>query len=83
VSQITRLKDRQTDRQTGRQTDSFLVDRRRKNSVFVCKFVVYDTHQVVGGRRFQLSPEEYITGALELYIDIVYIFLMFLDACRK
>ena len=51
--------------------------------MFVCKFLVYDTQQVVGGRRFQLSPEEYITGALELYIDVIYIFLMILGASRN
>lgn len=30
---------------------------------------------IVGGRRLELSPEEYIVGALSLYIDIVYIFM--------
>lgn len=37
--------------------------------------LVYDTQLVVGGRRgYQLSPEEYITGALELYVDVIYVF---------
>jgi len=36
---------------------------------------------VVGGqkRRYQLSPEEHIFGALQLYLDVVYIFLMILS----
>jgi len=46
--------------------------------------LVYDTQRVVGGknRRFQLSPEEYVAGALELYIDIVYLFMILLSCCN-
>lgn len=42
--------------------------------------LIFDTQQVVGGkhRRFQLSPEEYIAGALQLYLDIVYLFIILL-----
>lgn len=43
-------------------------------------FLVYDTQQVVGGKKHELSPEEYVYGALQLYIDIVYLFLILL-AC--
>jgi len=48
-----------------------------------CQLLIYDTQRVVGGknRRFQLSPEEYIAGALELYIDIIYLFLILLSFC--
>lgn len=46
-------------------------------------FLVFDTMQVVGGHGLQLSPEEYITGALELYIDIIYIFLAILGASKS
>ncbi|KAK3788702.1 hypothetical protein RRG08_014956 [Elysia crispata] len=41
-------------------------------------FLIYDTQQVVGGRKYELSPEEYISGALQLYIDVVYIFIIIL-----
>lgn len=43
--------------------------------------LIYDTQRVVGGknRRYQLSPEEYIAGALELYLDIVYLFMIILS----
>ena len=36
---------------------------------------------IVGGknRKYQLSPEEHITGAMELYLDIVYLFLIILS----
>jgi len=39
-------------------------------------FLVFDTQMVVGGknRKHSLSPEEYISGALHIYLDIVYLF---------
>ena len=45
------------------------------------QFLIFDTQMVVGGqkRRYQLSPEEHIFGALQLYLDIVYIFLIVLS----
>ena len=33
---------------------------------------------ILGGRRYSLSPEEHVYGALQLYLDVVYIFLGFL-----
>jgi len=51
-----------------------------------CDFqlLIYDTQRVVGGknRRYQLSPEEYIAGALQIYLDIVYLFIILLS-CFK
>ncbi|OQV23603.1 putative Protein lifeguard 2 [Hypsibius exemplaris] len=38
-------------------------------------FLAYDTQQILGGRRYNLSPEEHVYGALQLYLDVVYIFL--------
>jgi len=40
-------------------------------------FLIFDTQMVVGGknRKNALSPEEYIYGSLQLYLDIVYLFL--------
>lgn len=46
-------------------------------------FLVYDTQMIVGGRKHELSPEEYIYGALQLYIDVVYIFLFLLSLMGK
>ena len=34
---------------------------------------------IVGGRKHELSPEEYVYGALQLYIDVVYLFLIILS----
>lgn len=37
--------------------------------------MAYDTQMILGGRQYELSPEEHIYGALQLYLDVVYIFL--------
>ncbi|CAH1773535.1 unnamed protein product [Owenia fusiformis] len=42
-------------------------------------FLVFDTQQIVGGRKHELSQEEYIYGALQLYLDVVYIFIFLLS----
>ncbi|CAM4533070.1 protein lifeguard 3-like [Lepidochelys kempii] len=41
-------------------------------------FLAYDTQVLVGTKEYNLSPEEYVFGALEIYVDIVYIFLFLL-----
>lgn len=46
-------------------------------------FLVYDTQMVIGGRKHELSPEEYVYGALQLYIDVVYLFLILLSLFGK
>ena len=38
---------------------------------------------IVGGRKHELSPEEYVYGALQLYIDVVYLFLIILSLFGK
>lgn len=50
----------------------------KSTGFFNFQYLVYDTQQIIGGRRIQLSPEEYIMGALQLYIDVMYIFLAIL-----
>ncbi|XP_034418095.1 protein lifeguard 3-like [Cyclopterus lumpus] len=42
-------------------------------------FLVYNTQLLIGNRESAISPEEYIYGALSLYIDIVHIFLFILQ----
>ncbi|XP_074857086.1 protein lifeguard 3-like [Carettochelys insculpta] len=37
-------------------------------------FLAYDTQLLLGNRQYALSPEDYISGALEIYVDIIYIF---------
>uniref|UniRef100_A0A1B6IAP3 Uncharacterized protein n=1 Tax=Homalodisca liturata TaxID=320908 RepID=A0A1B6IAP3_9HEMI len=49
-------------------------------------FLIFDTQAIIGGRRVSLSPEEYILGAIQIYVDIVEIFLNFLEligACTE
>ncbi|CAB1457524.1 unnamed protein product [Pleuronectes platessa] len=42
-------------------------------------FLVYNTQLLIGNRELAISPEEYIYGALSLYVDIVHIFLFILQ----
>ena len=42
-------------------------------------YLVYDTQLMLGGKhKYALSPEEYIFAALNLYIDVVQLFLYIL-----
>jgi len=38
-------------------------------------YLIYDTQLIVGGKQHELSIDDYIIGALMLYIDIVRIFI--------
>lgn len=39
-------------------------------------YLIMDTQMLVGGsHKFQISPEDYIFGALTIYLDIIQIFL--------
>ncbi|XP_060679925.1 protein lifeguard 2a [Hemiscyllium ocellatum] len=42
-------------------------------------FLAYDTQLLLGNKRYSLSPEEYVFGALCLYTDIIYIFMFLLQ----
>ncbi|XP_041638343.1 protein lifeguard 3-like [Cheilinus undulatus] len=42
-------------------------------------FLVYNTQLLIGNRELTVSPEEYINGALSLYINVVDIFLFILQ----
>lgn len=45
-------------------------------ALLFCFYLVYDTQMMMGGKhKYSISPEEYIFAALNLYIDIVQIFL--------
>ena len=42
-------------------------------------YLVYDTQLMLGGKhKYALSPEEYIFAALNLYLDIINLFLYIL-----
>lgn len=44
-------------------------------------YLVFDTQLIVGGkhRKYEVSPEEYVFAALNLYLDIVTLFLLLLQ----
>lgn len=41
-------------------------------------YIVYDTQLIVGGRQYQLEIDDYILGAMMLYMDIIELFLQIL-----
>ncbi|VDP90159.1 unnamed protein product [Echinostoma caproni] len=36
--------------------------------------LVFHTQQIVGGRKHDLDEEEYVFGAMQLYVDVIFIF---------
>ena len=38
-------------------------------------FLVYDTQRIMGGKKHSISPEEHIWASIEIYTDVIYIFL--------
>ncbi|XP_054033465.1 protein lifeguard 2 [Dryobates pubescens] len=48
-------------------------------AIIFTMFLALDTQLLLGSRRCSLSPEEYIFGALNIYLDIIYIFSFFLQ----
>ena len=41
-------------------------------------YIIYDTQLIAGGKRFEITMDDYIIGALILYIDIIRLFLYIL-----
>jgi protein lifeguard len=56
-------------------------------ALIFCIYLVYDIQLMMGGKhKYSISPEEYIFAALNLYVDIVNIFmyiLMLIGASRS
>lgn len=45
-------------------------------ALLFCVYLIYDTQMMMGGKhKYSISPEEYIFAALNLYLDIVNIFI--------
>lgn len=43
-------------------------------------YLIYDTQLLMGGKhKFSVSPEDYVTGALSLYVDVIMLFWYILD----
>lgn len=57
------------------------------NMVYACLgallfsvYLVYDTQMIMGGKhKYSISPEEYIFAALNIYLDIINIFIYILS----
>lgn len=47
-------------------------------AILFMAFLAFDTQLLMGGRKHELSPEEHIFAALQLYMDVVQIFLFLL-----
>ena len=43
--------------------------------VFYGLYLIYDTQLIAGGRQHSLSYDDYIVGALLIYVDIMMLFL--------
>lgn len=46
-------------------------------------YLVIDTQLIIGGRRLELTMDDYVVGALILFIDIIQIFLYLLALLGK
>ncbi|XP_033116901.1 protein lifeguard 1-like [Anneissia japonica] len=46
-------------------------------------YLMFDTHLIMGGKKYELSEEEYVFASVILYIDIVYLFLILLSLFGK
>jgi len=42
-------------------------------------YLIYDTQLIMGGKKYSLSMDDYIIGALMLYVDIIMLFLRILQ----
>ncbi|XP_030637720.1 transmembrane BAX inhibitor motif containing 1a [Chanos chanos] len=42
-------------------------------------FLAYHTQLLIGNKKYSISPEEYVFGALTIYVDIIQIFLFILQ----
>ncbi|GBM09631.1 Protein lifeguard 1 [Araneus ventricosus] len=47
-------------------------------SVVFMMYLAYDTQMLMGGKNVEISSEEYILAAIQLYIDVIYIFMFLL-----
>ncbi|XP_017342713.1 protein lifeguard 2 [Ictalurus punctatus] len=48
-------------------------------AVLFSMFLAFDTQLLIGKKRYNISPEEYVFATLNIYLDIVYIFSFFLQ----
>ncbi|KAH7662455.1 Uncharacterized protein family UPF0005 containing protein, partial [Aphelenchoides avenae] len=47
-------------------------------AVILMVYLAVDVQLILGGKRFQISPEDYIYAAIQLFVDIIFIFVIIL-----
>merc|ERR1711997_752417 len=52
-------------------------------AILFSAFLIYDTQQIMGGKKYSISPEEHVYATVQLYIDVVYIFLAILNLGKR
>jgi len=48
--------------------------------VLMAMFLAIDTQLLMGNKKYKFDEEDYINAALQLYLDICYIFIYILQA---
>jgi FtsH-binding integral membrane protein len=43
-------------------------------------FLAIDTQMLMGNKRYAFDPEDYINAAVQLYLDVCYMFMYLLQA---
>lgn len=43
------------------------------------QYLLLDTQAILGGRRLEISPDDYVLGAIQLYVDIMELFINILE----
>ncbi|KAL3984836.1 Inhibitor of apoptosis-promoting Bax1 family protein [Acanthocheilonema viteae] len=53
------------------------------SALFFMVYLAVDVQTIMGGRKYEISPEDYIFAAIQVFVDIVYIFWMLLFSSNK
>ena len=53
------------------------------SAIFYGYYLIYDTQLIMGGKTHSLSLDDYILGAMMIYLDIIIMFLEILKLLAK
>lgn len=48
-------------------------------AILFSAYLIYDIQMVLGGKTFSVSPDEYVFASVQIYLDIVLLFLQILN----
>lgn len=51
--------------------------------IIFCIYLIYDTQLLIGGKRIQFTEDDYIYAAINIYLDIIILFLKILSLVGK